>query len=109
MYVICRMSLATNPSAGHENNSSGGKAPVITIDSEIEDAKWISLREFRQGTPHPMLQAATDLLLNNNQQQQGLKESSMPSLVPGRNELKLYHPSITHRFNIRFKTSTTFP
>ena len=84
------MSLAAN----HENNRSGGKAPVITIDNEIEDAKWISLREFRQGTPHPMLQAATDLLLNNNQQQQGLKESSMPSLVPGRNELKLYHPSI---------------
>ena len=89
MYVICRMSLDSNSS-----NSSGGKeAPTITIDSEIEDAKWISLQEFRQATSHPMLRAVTDLLLNN--QQQGLKETTMPSLVPGRKEFKLYHPSLS--------------
>ena len=80
---------------------------MITIDNEIEDAKWISLHDFRQGTPHPMLQRVTDLLLHskpspqgdNNQQPSstggiGLKETTMPSLVPGRKEFKLYHPSI---------------
>lgn len=76
LYVICRLTLDQ-------------KDLAIKVDSEIEDAAWVTLKDFRADTLHPMLQTVADMLIA---QKTGYKESTMPSLVPGRKTFKLYHP-----------------
>jgi ADP-ribose pyrophosphatase YjhB (NUDIX family) len=74
VYIICRMKALSED---------------IQIDSEIEDAKWISLQEFKGFNKHPMLDRVADLL---SQDAKGLKEETMESTIPGRLPFKLYSP-----------------
>ena len=87
IYVICKMALADSTGAAA---GAGGKGMEIKIDgNEIEEAQWITLRDYRAHTAHPMLQTVADMLLAGSA---GLTEKTMPSPVKGRREFKLYHP-----------------
>ena len=77
IYVICRM-IIEDP-----------KKIEITIDSEVDDAKWMSLKEFQMTAKNPMLKVVAKLLIEDSP---GLTETTMASTVPNRSPYKLYHP-----------------
>jgi ADP-ribose pyrophosphatase YjhB (NUDIX family) len=77
VYVICKMALA-------------GSTDII-VDQEIENAKWMPLKEFKDINKHPMLACVADLLIADCG---GLIESTMPSPIKNRADFKLYHPII---------------
>jgi 8-oxo-dGTP pyrophosphatase MutT (NUDIX family) len=65
VYVICRMALADSME--------------IKIDRhEIEEAQWITLRDYRAHTAHPMLQTVADMLLTGRN---GLTEKVKPNTL----------------------------
>jgi len=76
IYFIAAMKLA-NP----ENDA-------IKIDhSEIDEAKWMPIDEFRAVNKSAMLEAALKQLDNSK----GLNEEIMPSSIPGKAAFRLYH------------------
>lgn len=76
VYLICLMSLV-NP-VEHQ----------ITIDSEIEDACWMPLVEFREKNNHPMLEQALKVVNEGK----GLEENVMESTLKNRPKFRLYSP-----------------
>ena len=85
VYVICKLSLNVGDSVDIE------KQMEIVVDQEIENAKWMPLREFKEINKHPMLACVADILLSDNA---GLIESEMPSPVKNRGPFRLYHPKL---------------
>lgn len=85
VYVICKMSLGGNKLDSIE------KQMEITVDQEIDNAKWVPLREFKELNKHPMLACVADILLADAP---GLIETEMPSPVKNRGPFKLYHPKL---------------
>lgn len=85
IYVICKMSLGRNKLDSIE------KQMEITVDQEIDNAKWVPLREFKELNKHPMLACVADILLADAP---GLIETEMPSPVKNRGPFKLYHPKL---------------
>ena len=71
----------------------------ITIDSEIENAKWIDVSEFTKSNQHPMLQVITDILLNDesNGNDVGLREEVFPSTRRPGKSYKLYLPFLNKK------------
>lgn len=63
----------------------------ITINHEIEKAAWMNIDDFKSSNNNSMLNVVVDLLKNDHT---GLKESTLPSTVPGRKPYKLYHPAL---------------
>lgn len=80
VYIICKLSLDLTE-----------KEMEIVVDQEIENAKWMSLTEFKAVNKHPMLACVANILLADNP---GLVESEMPSPVKNRGPFKLYHPKL---------------
>ena len=74
VYCICQMTLAS------PNESK------ITISSEIDDACWMPLKEFRQKNRHPMLERAMQMVAEGK----GLREDEMESTLPGKPTFRLY-------------------
>jgi ADP-ribose pyrophosphatase YjhB (NUDIX family) len=60
---------------------------AIRVDSEIEEARWMPLEEFRGATSHPMLQRA---LAQVTTPSAGFKGTVMKSTIPGRAPFTLY-------------------
>lgn len=89
VYVICKMSLGRNKSPGQLDSIE--KQMEITVDQEIDNAKWVPLREFKELNKHPMLACVADILLADAP---GLIETEMPSPVKNRGPFKLYHPKL---------------
>ena len=85
VYVICKLSLNVGDSADME------KQMEIVVDQEIENAKWMPLKEYKEVNKHPMLACVADILLAGNV---GLIESEMPSPVKNRGPFRLYHPKL---------------
>ena len=85
VYVICKLSLNVGDSADME------KQMEIVVDQEIENAKWMPLKEYKEVNKHPMLACVADILLAGNA---GLIESEMPSPVKNRGPFRLYHPKL---------------
>jgi ADP-ribose pyrophosphatase YjhB (NUDIX family) len=74
VYMICRMKALSE---------------AITVDEEIEDATWMSLKDFKTSNKHPMLDRVADLLLRDHP---GLAEETMNSTIKGRLPFKLFYP-----------------
>lgn len=89
VYVICKMSLGRNK--GNNQSDSIEKQMEITVDQEIDSAKWVPLSEFKALNKHPMLACVADILLADAP---GLIETEMPSPVKNRGPFKLYHPKL---------------
>jgi ADP-ribose pyrophosphatase YjhB (NUDIX family) len=87
VYVICKMSLGRKKV--HDQSDSIEKQMEITVDQEIDNAKWVPLSEFKALNKHPMLACVADILLADAP---GLIETEMPSPVKNRGPFKLYHP-----------------
>ena len=87
VYVVCKLSL------GRNNNQldSIEKQMEITVDQEIDNAKWVPLSEFKALNKHPMLACVADILLADAP---GFIETEMPSPVKNRGPFKLYHPKL---------------
>mmetsp|Transcript_25307 Transcript_25307/g.24212 ORF Transcript_25307/g.24212 Transcript_25307/m.24212 type:complete len:296 (-) Transcript_25307:64-951(-) len=78
IYVICKMALASS-------------STDIIVDQEIENARWMPIKDFKDVNKHPMLACVADLLIADCG---GLTETTMPSPVKNRADFKLYHPII---------------
>lgn len=74
MYVVCRC----------EPQSS-----EIRVDSEIDDATWMPLAQFKKENKHEMMAK----ILQNLDNGISFRESTMRSIVPGRKPFKFYSPS----------------
>jgi 8-oxo-dGTP pyrophosphatase MutT (NUDIX family) len=74
IYVICRLKALSQE---------------IKVDSEIDDAKWMPVDEFKANNKHLMLGKVCDIVSSG---QRGLKEETMKSAIPGRDPFKLYYP-----------------
>lgn len=75
VYLICRLKPVTKD---------------IFIDDEIDDAKWMIIKDFAAGNKHQMLAKILDLIINDAP---GLNEAVMSSPVPGRPPFKMYLPN----------------
>jgi ADP-ribose pyrophosphatase YjhB (NUDIX family) len=73
IYVICKLDAVTTD---------------ITVDAEIEEARWMDLAEFAASTKHPMLQRALALINGTK----GLTGDKMKSTIPGKEPFTLYSP-----------------
>lgn len=83
------MSLGRNK--GNDQSDSIEKQMHITVDQEIDNAKWVPLSEFKALNKHPMLACVADILLADAP---GLIETEMPSPLKNRGPFKLYHPKL---------------
>jgi len=77
VYVICRLKALSKD---------------IVVDEEIEDARWMPVKEFEAQATHPMMLFVCKLL---NKHATGFTENTMKSVLPGRPTFKLYAPSVT--------------
>jgi ADP-ribose pyrophosphatase YjhB (NUDIX family) len=76
IYLLCQLEY------------QGDNAPdEIVIDSEIEDATWMSLDQFDAQNEHPMLRQVVASLRGGFA---GLKEAEFPSQIPGKEPFKMY-------------------
>lgn len=73
LYVICRLKA---------------ESTTITVDEEIDDAKWIELSEFSTNNKYAMLNPIVKMLFDDDHR--GFFETSMPSTVPGRDNYMMY-------------------
>ena len=90
VYVICRLGLGLGLANGVKDIEEQMK---IVVDQEIENAKWVALKEFKSSNKHPMLACVADILLSDAPGL-GLVESEMLSPVKNRGPFRLYHPKI---------------
>jgi ADP-ribose pyrophosphatase YjhB (NUDIX family) len=72
LYFICRLEPETYD---------------VKVDEEIEDAKWMTLKEFRESNKHEMLSQVLDLV---EQQMVGLEEKMMRSVITTRPPFRFY-------------------
>ena len=63
--------------------------------SEIQDARWVPLKQFREEASHPILKTVAQLtegLEEENEAASGdIVETEHPSILPNRPPYKLYH------------------
>ncbi len=74
----------------------------ITIDDEIQDAKWVSPEELRNQTPFPTVLYPLDLLINNHADK-GFTGKLFPPFYKNRMPYRLYFPNAIRDENIAYK------
>lgn len=63
------------------------KSQQIVIDSEIDDAQWIKIKDFKEINKAALNEKVLWLL----EQQSGLVEEVLPSIAPNRPPFRIYH------------------
>lgn len=91
VYVICKLTLGLGNDQTDCSEKQIEEQMKLIVDQEIENAKWMSLAEFKAVNKHPMLACVASVLTRDLP---GLVESEMPSPVKNRGPFRLYHPKL---------------